>query len=89
MNSKQKHSRWTSGLLGLNETTWTGPVMTTSKVVFVFVSIDSFEGEGSRVDQGSVKVDVVEKHRCVGVHFQGSLMYDSKMMKMQFDDVFV
>ena len=35
------------------------------KAVFVFVSIDSFEEEENHVDQGNVKVDVVEKHHFV------------------------
>ena len=35
------------------------------KAVFVFVSIDSFEGEENHVDQGNVKADVVEKYHFV------------------------
>lgn len=62
MNSKQ-NSHLISDLLGLKGTMKMGLMM--KKVVFVFVSIDSFEEEENHVDQGNVKVDVVEKHHFV------------------------
>lgn len=55
-----------------------------TRVVFVFVSAGFFEEEENRADQGSEKVDVVERYPVV--RFEGWLCLKMMiMMMMQFD----